>query len=332
MSNGGRPGEFELIDRYLAPLASDPGAAGLRDDAAVISPEPGFDLVITKDAVAAGVHFFPDDPADAIAAKALRANLSDLAAKGAEPVGYLMALALPADWSASWLERFVAGLAADQARYGITLLGGDTLKASGGLTVSITAIGRLPAGTIVRRAGAKPGDRLFVTGTIGDAALGLALRLDPAKAVGWQLDTEMGDHLAGRYLRPEPRTAAAEAVRRFASAALDVSDGLIGDLTHLTDASGVAARVEAGRVPLSPAAARAAANDPTAFEHALTGGDDFEILAAVSAERSAAFQDALETATVPVVEIGAIGEGSGVSVVGEDGRPLSLGAASFRHF
>ena len=148
MSDVERPGEFELIDRYLAPLATDAGAAGLKDDAAIVHPKSRTDIVLTKDALAEGIHFFAEDPPAAIASKALRVNLSDLAAKGAEPFGYLMALALPQDWTVDWLEGFVSGLAADQARYGVTLLGGDTLKASGGLTVSITALGRLPEGAI----------------------------------------------------------------------------------------------------------------------------------------------------------------------------------------
>ncbi|MDQ0316044.1 thiamine-phosphate kinase [Amorphus orientalis] len=327
-----RPGEFEIIERYLAPLASDPGAAGLSDDAAVITAEPGTDLVVTKDALAADVHFFADDPPGSIASKVLRANLSDLAAKGATPAGYLMALALPSDWTADWLEAFVAGLADDQDRYGITLLGGDTLKASGGLTISITAFGRLPAGSIVRRSGAKPGDRVFVTGTIGDAALGLALRFEPGKASAWGLDDAMAAHLADRYLWPQPRTTAAAAVRRFASAALDVSDGLIGDLAHMASSSGVAARIGAADVPLSPAVAQASRIDPAAFEMALTGGDDFEILASVPEQSCDGFRDALTAIGVPVTEIGSIEAGEGIVVVGRDGQPMTLAGTSFSHF
>src|SRR5690606_19603926 len=167
-----RPGEFGMIARYLRPLASDPGAFGLTDDAAALAPEPGFDLVLTKDMVAAGVHFFADDPAASIARKALRVNLSDLAAKGAEPIGYLLGLALPADWTEDWMAEFSAGLAEDQKRYGLSLLGGDTVKSPDGLMLSVTAIGQVPSGGIVRRAGAQAGDLIVVSGTIGDAALG----------------------------------------------------------------------------------------------------------------------------------------------------------------
>lgn len=332
MSEVERPGEFELIERYLAPLATDAGAAGLKDDAAIVHPKSRTDIVLTKDALAAGIHFFADDPPAAIASKALRVNLSDLAAKGAEPFGYLMALALPDDWTVEWLEAFVSGLAADQARFGVTLLGGDTLKASGGLTVSITALGRLPEGAIVRRSGARPGDRIFVTGTIGDSALGLALRQDAGKADAWRLSADARAHLATRYLMPEPRTAAAQAVRRYAHAALDVSDGLFGDMQRMAKASGVALRLEAAQIPLSPAVATAVAADPAAFELAICGGDDYEIVAAVPPEYVGAYLVELRDAGLAVTEIGSVEEGEGVRILGRDGLPLALGSASFHHF
>lgn len=332
MSDVERPGEFELIDRYLAPLATDAGAAGLKDDAAIVHPKSRTDIVLTKDALAEGIHFFAEDPPAAIASKALRVNLSDLAAKGAEPFGYLMALALPQDWTVDWLEGFVSGLAADQARYGVTLLGGDTLKASGGLTVSITALGRLPEGAIVRRSGARLGDRILVTGTIGDAALGLALRKDPGQAEAWRLSAVARAHLTARYLMPEPRTAAAQAVRSYAHAALDVSDGLFGDMARMAKASGVAVRLQAAQVPLSPAAAAVIAVDPAAFELAVCGGDDYEIVAAVPPQNVGAYLVALRDAGLAVTEIGVVEEGEGVRIIGRDGDPLPIGPSSFHHF
>ena len=332
MSDVERPGEFELIDRYLAPLATDAGAAGLKDDAAIVHPKSRTDIVLTKDALAEGIHFFAEDPPAAIASKALRVNLSDLAAKGAEPFGYLMALALPQDWTVDWLEGFVSGLAADQARYGVTLLGGDTLKASGGLTVSITALGRLPEGAIVRRSGARPGDRILVTGTIGDAALGLALRKDPGQAEAWRLSAVARAHLTARYLMPEPRTAAAQAVRSYAHAALDVSDGLFGDMARMAKASGVAVRLQAAQVPLSPAAAAVIAVDPAAFELAVCGGDDYEIVAAVPPQNVGAYLVALRDAGLAVTEIGVVEEGEGVRIIGRDGDQLPIGPSSFHHF
>ncbi|MCX5514977.1 thiamine-phosphate kinase [Kaistia algarum] len=323
-----RPGEFELIARFLRPLADDPAAFGLTDDAASFSPEPGNDLVLTKDMVAAGIHFFADDPPASIARKALRVNLSDLAAKGAEPIGYLLGLALPSDWTVDWMEAFSAALGEDQARYGIALLGGDTVRAAGGLTLSITAIGSVPRGGMVRRSGARPGDAIVVSGTIGDAALGLRLRLgtiDPPE--------QGAEHLFDRYLHPQPRTALAGAIRRHAHAALDVSDGLMGDLSHMTCASKVTAVVDTALVPLSPAASAVLARDAAEITSVLTGGDDYEILAAVPPERLEAFHAEAIVAGVPLTVIGRIEEGEGSPVaVDADGKPIQLSRASHDHF
>lgn len=325
-----RPGEFDLIARYLRPLADDPAALNLTDDAAAFVPPPGQSLVLTKDMVAAGVHFFPDDPAVSIARKALRVNLSDLAAKGARPLGYLLGLALPGDWTPGWMADFAAGLAGDQSAYGIALLGGDTVKASGGLTLSITAIGAVPEGGMVRRAGAKPGDILYVSGTIGDAALGLRLRLGTLDGAAAGEGTA---HLLDRYLHPQPRLALAEAVRLHAHAALDVSDGLVGDLGHMLKASGVGARIEAARMPLSDAARALAGSDPSALVSILSGGDDYEILAAVPPDRAAAFEAEAAAMGVPVARIGTIlAEPGAPQVVDGDGRIIHLARASHDHF
>lgn len=325
-----RPGEFGMIARYLRPLADDPGAFGLTDDAALLRPEPGFDLVLTKDMVAAGVHFFAEDPAGSIARKALRVNLSDLAAKGAEPIGYLLGLALPADWTEDWMEAFSAGLAEDQQRYGIPLLGGDTVKSPDGLMLSVTALGQVPAGGIVRRAGAAVGDVIVASGTIGDAALGLRLRLgtlDGAPAGEGAL------HLLDRYLHPQPRLGLAEAVRGFASASLDISDGLIGDLGHITRTSGVSAIVEAARVPLSDAARALMATDPSVLASIVTGGDDYEILTTMPQAHFTAYQAAADRAGIPVTVIGRIVEGQGPPVVIDaNGNAIALGRASHDHF
>src|SRR6202049_100324 len=250
-------GEDRLIEKYFRPIATHPGAFGLADDAAAIAPPPGCDLVLTTDGVISGVHFFPDDPADTVARKALRINLSDLAAKGAAPLGFLLSIGLPADLASDWLERFAQGLREDAEFYRCPLLGGDTDRNPGAITVTIAARGTVPHGKMVRRAGARPGDRVVVTGTIGDAALGLVLRND--KAERWRLDVAMREHLLGRYLVPQPRIAIAAALRRYATAAIDVSDGLAGDLAKLCRASGVGADIAIEQVPLSAAARRALA-------------------------------------------------------------------------
>ncbi len=224
-------GEERLIANVFAPLATHPGALGLTDDCAVITPPANCDLVLTTDTIIGGVHFFNDDAAHAVASKALRVNLSDLAAKGASPLGFLLSLALPKEIGEDWLVGFAEGLRGDAQRYACPLLGGDTDRIPGPITIAVSMFGSVPTGTMVRRAGAKPGDIVFVSGTIGDAALGLALRNDPAR--DWPITAAQQQHLSDRYLLPQPRNALAEAVRTHASAAMDVSDGLVGDLTKL---------------------------------------------------------------------------------------------------
>lgn len=326
-----RPDEQGLIERFFRPLATAPGAALLTDDAATIPTGDGPDLVVTTDAIVAGVHFFPDDPADAVARKALRVNLSDLAAKGARPAGYLVTLALPDDWAVDWLEGFVEGLAADQEEFGLSLLGGDTVRTPGPLMVSVTALGHAQEGRVPRRAGGAPGQRLYVTGTIGDAALGLRLRLDERLALRWDLRRDEREWLLDRYLIPEPRLALAGVVAAYATAAMDLSDGLIGDLEKLAAASKVGAIVEAARAPLSAAAARATRADPDALDDALTGGDDYELLIALDPDDVDAFEAEAKACGVAVTDIGALVEGEGVEV--ESGRrPAFVRGRGFSHF
>lgn len=323
-------GEDTLIDRYLKPLVTAPGALGLTDDAAFYTPPEGYDLVMTADAVVAGVHFPADERADRIACKALRVNLSDLAAKGAKPTGFLMTLALPADHaSEGFLSKFAAGLEGDIRQYDCALYGGDTVRAGGPLSISIFAFGLVPRGTMVKRAGAKAGDRVFVSGTIGDAALGLK-RLQASARRSADADTAF---LIDRYRLPRPRTALHEAVRAHASAAMDVSDGLAGDLAKLCLASGVSARIEANAVPLSDAARKALAMDAAWIETILTGGDDYEILCAVPPARVADFRAAAKAAKVPVTDIGEFAEGrEQPRFVAADGAELVFARPSFSHF
>lgn len=320
--------EDRLIARFFKPLATDPGAFGLTDDAAIMSPPPGCDLVLKADAIVGGVHFFADDPPCDVARKALRVNLSDLASKGARPLGFLLSLALPKELGEVWLTDFAEGLRADAEAFDCPLFGGDTDRTPGPVTVSIAMVGSVPTGTMVRRAGAKPGDRVFVSGTIGDAALGLQLR----KGATWPLSDAQRQHLLGRYLLPQPRNALAEAVRTHASAGMDVSDGLAGDFTKLCRVSGVAADIKVADVPLSEAARAAITAQPAMLETALTGGDDYEIVCAVPAGKAASFRAAAQAAKLPVTEIGVIAAGEGARFVGADGRALTFAHASFSHF
>jgi thiamine-monophosphate kinase len=281
--------EDDLIARHFAPIAG-PGGFGLKDDAAILTPPAGHDLVLTKDMLVAGVHFFADDPPASIARKALRVNLSDLAAKGAEPAGFLLGLGLPDGIDDAWLAAFAQGLGADAASHGIALLGGDTVRSPGVLTLSITAFGLAPTGAMVRRTSARPGLMLAVTGTIGDAALGLRLRLQPNADWARALDEAQRQHLLDRYLHPQPRTALATVIRAHAVAAMDVSDGLVGDTLKLARAAiapgePASPLIRLGRVPLSPAARQALDHDPSLIEAIATGGDDYEVLMAVAPER-----------------------------------------------
>jgi thiamine-monophosphate kinase len=324
-----RPSEDDLIARFFAPIAA-PEGLGLKDDAALLQAQSG-DLVLTKDALVAGVHFFADDPPGAIARKAMRVNLSDLAAKGADPVGFLLALALPSDWTAEWLAAFAEGLGADAKIYSCPLFGGDTVKTPGPLMVSITALGRVASGRMARRAGVQVGDRLYVTGTIGDAALGLALRLGASSLSG--LDAESRAFLLDRYLLPRPRNALASSMREFAHGGMDVSDGFVGDLTKMLRVSGVTGRIDLRLLPLSPAAEAALALDHALFEKIATGGDDYEILAAVGPAEAAAFERSAADAGVAIAAIGETFAGEGPPIfLGRDGSQSAFSTGSFSHF
>jgi thiamine-monophosphate kinase len=325
-------GEDRLIAQYFRPLARHPGALDLRDDAACFTPPEGADLVLTKDAVVAGVHFLADDAPAKIAQKALRVNLSDLAAKGADPAGFLLALALPEAIDAAWLAAFSGGLARDVETYRCPLFGGDTVRTAGPLMVSITAFGTLPRGTMVHRSGAQAGDRIFVSGAIGDAALGLRLRRDAGQGSAWKLQAADSDYLLDRYLLPRPRNALAKAVRAHASAAMDVSDGLVGDLGKLCRESAVSASIDVGEVPLSAAAKAVLTADPDMLATALTGGDDYEIVCTVADASVSAFTAAASGAGVPVAEIGRVVAGSDQPRFVHNGTSMQFARGSFSHF
>jgi thiamine-monophosphate kinase len=323
-----RPGEDELIARYFAPLAG-PAGLGLRDDAALLRPPSAHDLVLTTDALVAGVHFFADDPPEAIARKALRVNLSDLAAKGARPLGFLLALALPRDWREDWLKAFASGLGADAAAYDCPLVGGDTVGTPGPLTLSVTAFGAVPSGRMAMRSGVKPGDRLYVTGTIGDAAIGLGLH----QGRGPDLVQAERDFLLDRYLNPRPRVALAKVMSSLTNAGMDVSDGFVGDLTKMLAVSGVCARVPIYRLPLSQPARAAIAANPDLFAVAATGGDDYEILASVGPESAPAFEAEAAAVGVPVACVGEALEGFGPPrFIGPDGGRVTFARGSYSHF
>jgi thiamine-monophosphate kinase len=311
-------GEFKLIDKYFRPLAG-PEALDLADDAAVFAVSSAEEIVISTDAMVEHTHFLPGADAGLLARKLLRVNLSDLAAMGARPLGYLLTLCLPKTTSGDWLQSFADGLALDQDIFNLRLWGGDTTSTRGPVVVSITILGATAQGQAVRRNGARPGDLVYVTGTIGDGLLGLAAaRGEIADADGY---------LAGRYNLPTPRNALALA--GIASAAMDVSDGLIQELEHLARASGVAITVRAMDVPLSPQAEKFRDRLP----QLLSGGDDYELLFTLPPAREAALLAATKRAGVPVTRIGWCEAGeAGVTLLDQTGAPMAIAATGWSHF
>jgi thiamine-monophosphate kinase len=326
--------EEDLIQQYLAPLAAGaPGAFGLKDDCAIIQPQPGQDLVVTTDALVSGLHFFADETPEMIAWRALAVNISDLAAKGATPLYYLMALALPEAPTDDWMMMFAGGLKDAQDRYGISLIGGDTdHRPRIPLSITITAMGLVPEGRMVRRATAKIGDRIFVSGTLGDAPLGLIIRRNRETKRFPELDKEQRQFLLDRYLRPTARVELSALLLEHASAAMDLSDGLAKDLGRLCKASGVAAQIAFAELPLSGAAARVLAGHPEFAEVPACGGDDYEILATVPPARAEAFEEAALELGVAVTDIGEIVKGGGVTLLDANGKAMVLAKTGYDHF
>jgi thiamine-monophosphate kinase len=324
-------GEEAFIETYFAPLAASArGAFGLKDDCAVLGPEPGHDLVLTTDAIAEGIHFMPGDRPDDIAWKALAVNVSDLAGKGAKPVGYLLSLAVPQAPAPDWIAAFTRGLKEAQDAFGLALFGGDTDRRSNApLSITIMAFGTVPSGGMIQRATARAGDFLYVSGTLGDAALGLRLRQG---FVPGPMEEEARHWLERRYLRPEPRLGLRDALLACATGAMDISDGLVKDLGRLCRAAGVAAQIEAKDVPLSKPAAELVARHPDLRLLALTGGDDYEVLAAVPPDHAEHFERLALAGGVPVSRIGWLEPGAGVVARDALGTPIDLPATGYDHF
>jgi thiamine-monophosphate kinase len=322
-------GEFGRIRRFFAPLAG-PGGLGLKDDAALVDCTPGHRLVVTVDAIVEGVHYLPDDPPDLVARKLLRVNLSDLAAMGARPLHYLLATALPAAFGDEWVARFAAGLAEDQARFGVALLGGDSVATSGPAVLSLTAIGEVAAGAELRRGGARPGDRIWVSGTIGDAFLGLRVLRGDDDLVG--LAASFATALIARFQLPEPRTNLGPRLTGIAHAMCDVSDGLLADLGHICEASSCAATISVAQLPLSDAAMAVLAKEGVEPIALATGGDDYELLFTAPLEASALIEDLATELALKISAIGTIEQGNGVRLVDAGGQPIQFATAGYRHF
>lgn len=321
-------GEFELIDRIFAPLARGfPGAFDLKDDVAILEPRAGLELVLKTDSTIEGVHFLHDDPPETIAQKALRRVLSDIAAKGAAPEVYLLALALPRAISKSWIEKFVQGLTGDQAKFHVTLAGGETNRTPGVLAITITVVGSVPKGGLLRRSGAKPGDAVWVTGTIGDAAAGLCL-LNNRDSLQ---DGAARDHLIRRFRVPEPRMQFGKLLAGLASSAIDISDGLIADLGHVADVSG--ARIEIGRDRVPISRELRALWGSGAELRAVSGGDDYEIAFTAPPEAAGEISTAARQTHTLATRIGRVVSGSPeVRLLDSSGREVRLEHKGYTHF
>ncbi len=322
--------EFALIAEIFAPLAiGDAGSFGLTDDAAIITPPAGKDLVVTADMMVAGVHFFADDAPDMIARKLLRVNLSDLAAKGATPHGYILTVALPRTVTMSWLRSFAKGLAQDQAAFGINLLGGDTTATDGPLCLSLTAMGWVTRGQMVRRADAQTGDDVYVTGTIGDATLGLRVRRDGPFS---GLSADENQFLLQRYLLPQPRNVIVPVLSGLVHAGIDISDGLVADLGHVIQTSSVGAEIQLSDIPLSGAVKKLLELQNVEISELITGGDDYELLlTAVPAHRSLIAEVSVKTG-ISLTRIGQIIVGNEAFYLDKNGARVSLKRAGYQHF
>lgn len=320
--------EFDIIRKYFSPLAKSPRAFGLRDDAAVVDVPQGMELVVTTDAIAEGVHFIGNETPSLIAEKLLRVNLSDLAAMGAKPCAYFLALMLPEKTDESWIMSFAEGLRSAQEAFGITLMGGDTTRSRNDLCLSVTALGLVVQGRVLRRSGARAGDDIYVSGTIGDAALGLQVAKEELRVAG----CESYEFLLKRYRLPTPRLELGQELASIANSCMDISDGLMQDMGHIAECSGVEAVIEWEKIPLSDAAREALPLMKTPHEAIAGGGDDYELVFTVPAASHDRVQDIARKTGVNITRIGSIKEGQGAKLVDKEGKTIYLSRAGYDHF
>lgn len=314
--------EFDIIAKHFSPL-SGPEGLRLLDDAALLKPRAGYDLVITKDMLVENVHFRAEDSPEHIAIKALGVNLSDLAAKGATACTYFLGLALPSGVSDGWLASFACGLRACQEKYGVSLAGGDTVKSEAGLIVSITAVGEVPEGQMLHRTGAKPRDLVCVTGTLGDSALGLKVL---------QQSIEGYESLCRRYLCPEPRLTVGGRLLSIANASADISDGLLADLGHICTVSGTGAALNFDELPLSSEGKRFLQNYPDCQQLVYSGGDDYELVFTIDADCMSGVKEISQGTGIDITVIGHITAEPGVRLVDHDGKILHVKEQGYQHF
>lgn len=325
--------EFDFIRNHLAPLAG-PEGLGLRDDAALLTPPSGHDLVITKDTLVEGVHFPRGMYGAAVAERLLRTNLSDLAAKGAAPLGYLLSIAVPPTMNGEMMGAFAKGLAAVQESYPpLVLYGGDTVKIAGPLVVTATVIGRVPTGKMIMRSGASSGEDVWVSGFIGEGYMGLkhvqSQKIDPPPTgeALWRWEEA--------YLRPEPRLKLGGFLRNVATAAADISDGLVADAGHIALASDIKIEFDLASVPLTTGTylwANGQEDRLKAKLDIITAGDDYELVFTARPEQRELITHAAEKLEQPLSRIGRTGEGQGVVVLGYDGEAIAVASKGYQHF
>lgn len=322
--------EFDIIKTYFQPLAENfGGSLSLIDDAALLNVGKDRQLVITNDILTAGVHFFENDPADFVARKSLRVNLSDIAAMGAKPVTYLLALSLPSPPDHSWLKLFSRGLQGDQDRYGICLSGGDTASTPGPLSISITMLGHIQANKALMRSTARSGDDIWVSGTIGDASVALKF-LKGTINVG---NLETRKYLLDRLHLPEPRLELGNALIGIASSVTDVSDGLVADLGNICSASGLGAIVKGAQIPLTKRVSNLMRESQNLkLSDLLSGGDDYELLFTAPPERACDINGISEAIGLNVCRIGSIVNNKRVRVIDGLGHDIKLEVEGFHHF
>mgnify|MGYP005649124265 CR=1 FL=1 len=318
-------GEFDVIKKYLRPLADNDLALNLEDDVALLPKSLDGEIICSSDVIASDVHFFKNDSPALIAKKLLRVNISDIAAKSVRPNAYMLNLSLPSFVDEAWIADFCKGLAEDQELYDISLLGGDIVATKNDLVLGATIFGEADSGAFVKRSGANIGDIIFVTGAIGDAYLGLKILLG-------EFTSEIADKsFINRYHLPRPRVALADRLKDFASSASDVSDGLLADLQNILVASKKAASVDLDKVPISAMAEIHVAENPALFNEMIVAGDDYEIIFTADPRFSDEIILLAEKLNLPISAIGTISEGEGLSFSGKKSESFDVTKFGFEH-
>ncbi len=319
-----RENEFDIIAKYFSPLAKKfPGAMNLTDDAAILPYENGYDFVVTKDLITEGTHFLKTDSAATLARKILGVNISDLAAMGAEPVAYLLGLVLPKTTNEKWLADFSLALQKGISEFGGHLIGGDTTSTTGGISLSLTAIGKVKKGKSLTRAGAKIGDKIFVSGTIGDSYLGLQVALGKIS-----LPKKAHDYFLDRYNIPQPRIKLGRELVGIATSCIDISDGLVADLKHICECSAVGAEIYAEKIPLSSLTSQSL----VLLEDMITAGDDYELLFTCPANKSTKAKAIAKKIGLQITQIGEITQGKKVNLLDINGKKIALKKEGYKHF